>query len=179
MRSGRRHRDLSTDLRSPSPPDIAPQQKNHSFFIHTRGWIVLKGGAFMALRRAKTAAIMGLVALSALVDWRLALARDGAPPGPAMPPPPPAPLECFSIAETRREIAQHKLVDPFPSMQAAGVLVQAEPLSARLCRSGEVFLYEISLLRRDGRIVKTLVDALTGKPRPPRPEPKTEPRADH
>ncbi|QGM46383.1 PepSY domain-containing protein [Methylocystis heyeri] len=130
----------------------------------------------MALRRAKTAAIMGLVALSALADWRSAQARDGAPtPAPPQPPP----LECFSIAETRREIAQHKLADPFPSMQAAGVLVQAEPLSARLCRSGEVFLYEISLLRRDGRIVKTLVDALTGKPRPPRPEPKPEPRAEH
>jgi hypothetical protein len=150
----------------PVSPDIALQHKNHSFYIQLNSPIVRKGGAFMALRRAKSMAIFGVVTLTALADLRVAPVRAGAPPSP------PPQLQCYSVADTRREIAEHKLADPFPSMQAAGVLVQAEPLTARLCRSGDVFIYEISLLRRDGHIVKTLVDAASGKPRPPRLEAK-------
>ena len=39
-----------------------------------------------------------------------------------------------------------------------------EALGARLCRHEESFIYEISLLQPDGRIVKILFDANTGKP---------------
>jgi hypothetical protein len=145
-----------------------PQQKIIHFAFRWRLDNQSGRRASMVWRRAKSAARVGVLTVSALVDSRLAFGRDGAPPQ----------LECYSIADTRREIAEHKLADPFPSMQAASVMAQAEALSARLCRSGDIFVYEISLLRRDGRIVKTLVDAASGKPHPMRIEPKPEPRSE-
>ena len=59
----------------------------------------------------------------------------------------PARLQCFTMAQARSK------------MEA-----QAEPLGARLCQLGEGLIYEISLLRRDGHIVKILVDAFSGRP---------------
>ncbi len=123
----------------------------------------------MAWRGAKFTAGAVVLAISTLIAPYLSFAKEG----------PQLQLECFSVAQTRREIAQHKLADPFPSMQAASTLAQAEPLSARLCRSGDLFLYEISLLSKDGRIVRTLVDAVSGKPHPARPESKPETRPEH
>ncbi len=122
----------------------------------------------MIRREAKIMAGSWVLALSMSACPSFVFAKDGSQE-----------LECFSVAQTRREIAQHKLADPFPSMQAASSSTQAEALSARLCRNGDLFLYEISLLRRDGRIVKTLVNAVSGKPHPARIEQKPEPRAEH
>ncbi|MGJ0510432.1 MAG: PepSY domain-containing protein [Methylocystis sp.] len=72
--------------------------------------------------------------------------------------------QCFSTAQTRERIEAHKLVDPFACMRSAAREHHGEPLGARLCRVEEQFLYEISLLRPDGRIVRLLFDAATGKP---------------
>ena len=49
-------------------------------------------------------------------------------------------------------------------MQAENSVDRAEALSTRLCRKGELLLYEIDLLRRDGRVLKVFVDAVSGKP---------------
>jgi uncharacterized membrane protein YkoI len=72
--------------------------------------------------------------------------------------------ECFSTAETRDHIAHRKLVEPFALMQSAGRETDGDPIAARLCHIGDLFIYEISLLRPDGRIVRILVDAVSGKP---------------
>jgi hypothetical protein len=72
--------------------------------------------------------------------------------------------QCFSTAQTRERIEAHRLVDPFACMRAATREHQGEALGARLCRIDELFLYEISLLRPDGRILRLLFDAATGKP---------------
>ena len=87
-------------------------------------------------------------------------AKEGGPPG----------LECFSVAQTRQKIAQHRLAEPFPLMRAESSANQADALSTRLCRIGELFLYEINLLRRDGRVIRVFVDAASGKPSPYHPE---------
>jgi len=123
-----------------------------------------------------------LVAACALAVAPLAQAREGFPAlapflhvAPAPPPearakePPPA-LECFSVAQTRQKIAQHRLAEPFPLMRAESNANQADALSTRLCHNGEVFLYELNLLRRDGRVIKVFVDAVSGKPLPSHPE---------
>ena len=60
-----------------------------------------------------------------------------------------------------------KLGDPFVSMRAAEARVKGEALNARLCRKGENFIYEISLVRQDGRVVKVLYDAATSQPLSP------------
>jgi hypothetical protein len=122
----------------------------------------------------------------ALAFASLAHAREGGPAfapfgrgreeGPALPPEgraqeggPPG-LECFSVAQTRQKIAQHRLAEPFPLMRAESSANQADALSTRLCRIGELFLYEINLLRRDGRVIRVFVDAASGKPSPYHPE---------
>lgn len=85
-------------------------------------------------------------------------------------------LQCYSTAqardqiETRKLIETRRLLDPFACMRAAAARLQSEPLRTRLCYLGEALLYEISLLRPDGRIVKILVDAVSGRPYPGRTE---------
>lgn len=74
------------------------------------------------------------------------------------------PLHCFSTAQTRERIAQHKLGEPFAPMRAAADHLQGEAIGARLCQSNDVLVYEVSVLRRDGRILKILIDAASGAP---------------
>ncbi len=77
--------------------------------------------------------------------------------------PPPAHMQCFTMAQARGKIEAHKLADPFRSMREAALRLQGEPLGARLCQVDEALIYEISLLRRDGHIVKIHVDAFSGR----------------
>jgi hypothetical protein len=80
-----------------------------------------------------------------------------------------APRTCLSPSETRETIAQRKLVDPLASMRNATRGGGVEPLRTRLCRWGDKFVYEMALLRRDGKVVRVFVDAADGSPvNPPR-----------
>ncbi len=76
---------------------------------------------------------------------------------------PAQPNQCFSTAETRDKIAAHGLTEPLRSIQKAAAHFQAEALGAKLCRRDDSFVYEINLLRRDGKIVRSLYDAKTGQ----------------
>jgi hypothetical protein len=87
-----------------------------------------------------------------LAAANLSLANESAPP------------RCFSTAQTREQILLHKLTEPFVSMQVAARRAQGDPIGARLCRIDDDFIYEISLLRRDGHVVKFLINASTGRP---------------
>jgi hypothetical protein len=73
-------------------------------------------------------------------------------------------FQCLPIAETRQLIADRRLGDPFALMQAASLAAHAEPINARLCRDHDELVYEISLLRRDGRVMRIYLDAATGQP---------------
>ena len=70
---------------------------------------------------------------------------------------------CFPTNETREEIKGHHLVEPFVALKNAAATVKAEALSAKLCRLGDELVYEIALLRRDGRLVHVAVNAASGK----------------
>lgn len=70
---------------------------------------------------------------------------------------------CYSTGETREKIAANELSEPFRAMQKAAARLQAEALGAKLCRSRDALVYEISLLRHDGRIIRSYVDAKTGQ----------------
>ena len=39
---------------------------------------------------------------------------------------------------------------------------RAEPIAVKLCRHGDSYVYEIDLLRRDGRLIHSRVDARSG-----------------
>jgi uncharacterized membrane protein YkoI len=69
---------------------------------------------------------------------------------------------CLSAAETRESVSAHQLREPMTLLRDAAAQTRAEPLGARLCRWNEQFVYEMSLLRRDGRVVRVFVDAASG-----------------
>ncbi len=83
---------------------------------------------------------------------------------------------CLTAAETREMVKSHHLIEPFAALKYAAAQRKAEALSARLCRVGDDFVYVITLLHRDGRLVHVETEAATGKivPRAPR-----EPRESH
>ncbi|WP_294540548.1 hypothetical protein [uncultured Rhodoblastus sp.] len=93
-------------------------------------------------------------------------------PDPAGPPPiepfsgmdpgPPGPRLCYSRAETRERVVAENLREPFALMRKAAAYAHAEALSGRLCRRGELDIYEITLLRPDGRVIRLLMNAATG-----------------
>ena len=60
---------------------------------------------------------------------------------------------CFSTAETREKILAHGLFEPFRVMRSAASRSQAEAIGVKLCRWSEELVYEMSLLRRDGRVI--------------------------
>jgi hypothetical protein len=76
---------------------------------------------------------------------------------------------CLTASETREEVKSRRFLEPFAALRYAALQHKAEALSAKLCHSGDEFFYEITLLHRDGRLVRVEVDAGTGKPmaRPP------------
>jgi uncharacterized membrane protein YkoI len=70
---------------------------------------------------------------------------------------------CFSTAETREKILAHGLFEPFRVMRSAASRSQAEAIGVKLCRWSEELVYEMSLLRRDGRVIRVFVNAKTGQ----------------
>lgn len=107
---------------------------------------------------------------------RVYLPREPQPfPGPAEGGWPPHGRVCFDQAEARDKIAAHGLADPFRAVRFGRLL--GEALSAKLCRwRPDQFVYEIHVLRRDGRILRVFMNAQNGEPmqgggpvRPPGP----------
>jgi len=82
-------------------------------------------------------------------------------------------LVCLNAADTRDQVKAHKLLEPYAALKSAAQQRKAEALSAKLCVNGDDFVYVITLLHRDGRLIRVQMDAGTGKliPRPAR-EPK-------
>ncbi|HEU0150804.1 MAG TPA: hypothetical protein VFR21_28500 [Bradyrhizobium sp.] len=74
-----------------------------------------------------------------------------------------ASLQCFSTDQTREEIESARLVQPFVLMRRAAGDLHAEAIDGRLCRWNNELIYEISLLRRDGHIVRVHFNAANGK----------------
>jgi uncharacterized membrane protein YkoI len=70
---------------------------------------------------------------------------------------------CLNAAETGEAVKAHKLLEPFVALKTASALHKAEALSARLCQSDNEFIYEITLLHRDGRLAHVEMDANSGK----------------
>jgi hypothetical protein len=70
---------------------------------------------------------------------------------------------CLPPSETREEIKARHFLEPFAVLRSAAAQFKAEALSAKLCRLGDEFVYEIALLHRDGRLVHAVMNAATGK----------------
>jgi uncharacterized membrane protein YkoI len=60
-------------------------------------------------------------------------------------------------------VQAHKLLEPFVALKTAAAQRKAEALSAKLCRADDEFIYEITLLHRDGRLAHVQIEAASGK----------------
>ena len=69
---------------------------------------------------------------------------------------------CLTAAETRTAVREHKLTDPGTAQRKATTQARAEALRTRLCRWNGDFVYEITLLGRDGKIMQVNVRAADG-----------------
>ncbi len=77
--------------------------------------------------------------------------------------PPSAKAACLNASDTREQVKAHKLLEPYAALKSAAQQRKAEALSAKLCLSGDDFVYEITLLHRDGRLIHVQMEAATGK----------------
>jgi len=122
--------------------------------IRDRGFVVMAALAFVC-----RAAVLSLALASAGVR-----AAEAEPHAAAVKP------VCLGASETRDAVKAHKLLEPFVALKFAAQQRKAEALSAKLCHAGDEFIYEITLLHRDGRLTRVQMEAGTGKliSRPPR-----------
>jgi uncharacterized membrane protein YkoI len=78
---------------------------------------------------------------------------------------------CMNSSDSREAVSEHKLIDPLVAVRSAQSTVHAELLSSKLCQWGEEFVYEVTMLKRDGHVVRVFLSAKDGKtilPRAPR-----------
>ncbi len=69
---------------------------------------------------------------------------------------------CFTQAEAREKIAQLRLTDPVNATHAGRS--EGEALRTRLCRwKQNDFVYEVYVLRHDGRVVRLYINAQNGQ----------------
>ena len=133
-------------------------------------------GLAMVCRAGAWCALLACSAANAGGAWRVLMGCAGASAAELEPMRAAARPVCLSAAETREMVKSHRLIEPFAALKFAAAQRKAEALSARLCRSGDGFVYVITLLHRDGRLVHVEMEAATGKivSRPAR-----EPRESH
>jgi hypothetical protein len=74
------------------------------------------------------------------------------------------PVVCFSARETSDQVARLRLFNPLIAMQTNARRLRADPLRTRLCRSAGRLVYELSLIRKDGKVLKIYLNAQTGRP---------------
>ena len=71
---------------------------------------------------------------------------------------------CLSPRDMRDIVSGNRVVAPALAIGAARRAVPgADMLRATLCRDGDIFVYVISVLRKDGRVVHVVIDGPTGK----------------
>ena len=69
---------------------------------------------------------------------------------------------CMSPAQARDVLIEQKFVAPFRALGEAARSGGGEVVGLQLCLSGDIFVYDVTLLRRDGRVTHTLVDPHSG-----------------
>ncbi len=73
------------------------------------------------------------------------------------------PQACYTAREMSDRVARLRLSNPLIAMQSNARRLRADPLRTRLCRSGGRLIYELSLIRRDGKVLRIHVNAQNGR----------------
>ncbi len=78
--------------------------------------------------------------------------------------------ECLSAKDSREMVLSGHLLEPLQVMKNLTSLSRSEPVSIKLCRWDSVYIYDVTLLHRDGKLLRVFVDAISGKTVNPKPE---------
>jgi uncharacterized membrane protein YkoI len=70
---------------------------------------------------------------------------------------------CLTEAEIREEVAAKRVVPQVTALRAARSSAGGDAVRARLCRGDAGLVYTITALKRDGKVVRVLVDAASGR----------------
>jgi uncharacterized membrane protein YkoI len=71
---------------------------------------------------------------------------------------------CLSPEDMQEAVSSRKVVAPLAAIRAARLAVpRAEVVRARLCHHDTALMYQVMVLRRDGRFVQVLVNAASGE----------------
>ena len=78
---------------------------------------------------------------------------------------------CLNPVDTREALVKNKFTDPAAALRSAAAVAHADPLRSRLCRWNEDYVYEVTLLRRDGKVMQVFIKADDGSLVPSRANP--------
>ncbi len=78
-------------------------------------------------------------------------------------------FQCLPPPQTRDLLQTQAFIRPFRAMIVAARSGQGEPIGIRMCRYNGQVVYMVHLLRRDGELMRFLVDAQKGDPLDPQP----------
>ncbi len=70
--------------------------------------------------------------------------------------------ECLTSSATQEAVAGKKAVPPAQALRAARSHARGETLRARLCHHNDQLVYWVTVLMRDGKVGRVLVDAADG-----------------
>lgn len=78
-------------------------------------------------------------------------------------------FDCLRPPETRDMLQTGAYIRPFRAMIEASHSGQGEPIGIRMCRYNGLVVYMVVLLKRDGQLLRYLIDAQRGAPLDPQP----------
>ncbi len=70
---------------------------------------------------------------------------------------------CLTADEIREEVAQRRVVSQVTALRTARSQIGGEAVRARLCKGEAGLVYVITALKRDGKVIRVIVDAPSGK----------------
>ncbi|MET0606118.1 MAG: PepSY domain-containing protein [Beijerinckiaceae bacterium] len=73
-----------------------------------------------------------------------------------------AQAECLNSSATQEAVAEKRAVPPSQALRAARHHAPGETLRARLCHHNDQLVYWVTVLMRDGKVGRVLVDAADG-----------------
>lgn len=120
----------------------------------------------MATRSARRGAPLHLILAAGLLLADMppgAAQADDAVETPAKREAPATKAGCLSQSEIREEVAARRVISQVAALRAARAAGGGDAVRARLCRGEKGLVYVITSLKRDGRVLRIDVDAVTGR----------------
>lgn len=69
---------------------------------------------------------------------------------------------CMSPEQAHEVLIQQKFIAPFRALREAAHAGQGDAVGVELCKQGETYVYDVTVLQRDGHVGHSLVNARTG-----------------